>query len=142
MRSVTAAEATREKWADIEANIEFPILRSRTDNAPQEPVEEEPQLERILYENGLLKEEVQFLWKELENWKEVCKKQVERRLHTLVEAANQLEGSSPAQEDEEVEKVVCPTCGEIFSQSGYTVIVHAFETHKPAPTAEEGKRNT
>ena len=28
---------------------------------------------------------------------------------------------------------------EIFSQSGYTVIVCAFETHKPAPVAEEGQ---
>ena len=49
MRSVTVPEATREKWADIEANIEFPILRPRTNNAPQDPVEEEPQLEGILY---------------------------------------------------------------------------------------------
>ena len=92
-----------------------------------------------MYENGLLKEEVQFLWKELENWKEVCKKQVERRLHTLVEAIDQLEGSSPAKEDEEVEKLVYPTCGDIFSQSGYIVIVHAFETHKIAPAAKEGQ---
>ena len=68
-----------------------------------------------MYENGLLKEEVQFLRKELENWKEVCKKQVDKRLHTLVETTDQLERSSPTKEDEEVEKVVCPTCGEIFS---------------------------
>ena len=73
-RSVTTAEAVRAKWVDIEANIEFPILRPRKNNAPQEPMEEEPQLEGILYENGLLKEEVQFIQKELENWKEVCKK--------------------------------------------------------------------
>ena len=73
-RSVISAEAARAKWADIEANIQFPILKPRTNNAPQEPVEEEPQLEGLLYENGLLKEEVKFLWKELENWKEVCKK--------------------------------------------------------------------
>ena len=38
-----------------------------------------------------------------------------------------------------MEKVVYPTCGEIFSQSGYTVIVHAFETHKPVPIVEEGQ---
>ena len=88
-----------------------------------------------MYENGLLKEEVQFLWKELDNWKEVCKKQVYRRLHTLVEAADQLEGSSPAKEDEEVEKVFFPACREIFSQSGYTVIVHAFETQKPCTSS-------
>ena len=60
MRSVTVAEAVREKWVDIEANIEFPILRPRTDNSPKEPLEEEPQLEGILYENELLNEEVQF----------------------------------------------------------------------------------
>ena len=112
-------------------------MRPRTNNAPQEHVEEEPQLEGILYENGLLKEEVQFIWKKLENWKEVCKKQVERRLHTLVEAGDQFKGSSLAKEDKELEKVVYPTCGEIFSKLGYTVIVRAFETQNPAPTAEE-----
>ena len=58
-------------------------------------------------------------------------------MHTLVEAANQLEGSSPPEEDEEVEKLVYPTCGEFFSQSGYIVIVRAFETQKPAPAAKE-----
>ena len=58
MRLVTPVEAMRAKWENIEANIEFPILRPRTNNAPQEPVEEEPQLEGLLYENGLLKEEV------------------------------------------------------------------------------------
>ena len=88
MRSVTVAEVAQAKWADIEANIEFPILRPRTNNAPQEPVEEEPQIEGILYENGILKEEVQFIQKELVNWKEACKKQAERRLHTLVEVAD------------------------------------------------------
>ena len=41
MRSVTAVEVARAKWADIEENIEFPILRPRTNNAPQDPVEEE-----------------------------------------------------------------------------------------------------
>ena len=38
-----------------------------------------------------------------------------------------------------MEKVVCPACGDIFCLSGYTVIVRAFETHKPAPAAEEGQ---
>ena len=55
----------------------------------------------------------------------------------MVEAADQLEGSSPTKEDEEVEKVVCPTCGIFFSQASYTFIVCAFETQNPAPTAEE-----
>ena len=64
----------------------------------------------------MLKEEVEMLRKELENWKEACKKQVERRLYTLVEAADQLEGSPPMEEGEELEKVVCPESGEIFNQ--------------------------
>ena len=34
MRSVTAAEVAQEKWVYIEANIAFPILRPRTNNAP------------------------------------------------------------------------------------------------------------
>ena len=55
-------------------NIELPILRPSINNAPQEPVAEEPQIEGILYENGLLKEEVQFIWKELGSWKEAYKK--------------------------------------------------------------------
>ena len=49
------------KWANIEANIEFPILRPKANAAPQEPVAEEPQIEGLLFENGLLKEEVQVL---------------------------------------------------------------------------------
>ena len=60
-RSVTAAEASRARWANIESNIESPILRPRTNATPQEPVIEEPQIEGLLYENGLLKEEVQAL---------------------------------------------------------------------------------
>ena len=58
-------------------------------------------------------------------------------MQALVEAVDQLEGSSPAKEDEEVEKAVCPACGEIFSQSGYTVIVHSFGTQNPTPTTKE-----
>ena len=60
-RSVAAAEAVRENWENIEAKIEFPILRPKADAAPQEPVAEEPQIEGLLFENGLLKEEVQVL---------------------------------------------------------------------------------
>ena len=85
---VIAVDAAREKWANIEANIEFPILRPKENATPQEPVAEEPQIEGLLFENGLLKEEVQVLRKEVERWKETCQKQVERRLHTLVEVAN------------------------------------------------------
>ena len=73
----------------------------------------------------------------MEDSKEACKKQVERRLHTLVEVANQLEGSSPTKEDEEVEKVVCPACEEMFNQSGYIVILRAFGTQNPTPAIEE-----
>ena len=46
----------------------------------------------------------------------------------MVEAADQLEGSTPTEVSDEEERVVCPVCGEIFDESGYKVIVHAFET--------------
>ena len=36
-RSVTAAEAARVKWENIEENIEFPILTPQSTTAPQEP---------------------------------------------------------------------------------------------------------
>ena len=58
-----------------------------------------------------MKEEVEVLQRELEIWKEACKKQVEKRLHTLVEFVDQLEGSPPVEEGEELEKVVFPGCG-------------------------------
>ena len=60
-RPVTAAEVACAKWVDIEAHIKFPIFRPSTDNSPQKPIVEEPKIEGILYENGLLKKEVQFL---------------------------------------------------------------------------------
>ena len=110
-RSVTTAEAAQTRWATLEAQIKFPILIPKENDAPQKPAVEEPQIEGLLYENGLLKEEVQSLWKELENWKEACKKQGERKLHTLVEAIDQLEGSTPAKVGDEEERVVCPVSG-------------------------------
>ena len=58
-RSVVATEAMREKWANIEANIELPILRPKENVSPQELVAEEPQIGVLLFENGMLKEEVQ-----------------------------------------------------------------------------------
>ena len=73
-RSVAVAEASREKWATLEAQIEFPILKPKPIDAPQGPVEEEPQIEGILLKNRLLKKELQALRKELENWKEACRK--------------------------------------------------------------------
>ena len=33
--------------------------------------------------------------------------------------------------------MVCPVCVEIFNQSGYKVIVHAFVTQQPIPAAVE-----
>ena len=73
-RSVAAVEEARERWETLEAQIEFPILKLKPINAPQGPVEEEPKIEGLLFENRLLKEEVQTIIKELENWKEACRK--------------------------------------------------------------------
>ena len=73
-RSVTAVEAAWEKWSNIEANIEFPILRPNANVALKEPVAQEPQIEGLLFENGLLKEEVQVLRKEVKIWNETCNK--------------------------------------------------------------------
>ena len=125
---VAAAEAARKRWATLEAQIEFPILEPRTIDAPQGPVEEEPQIEELMFENRLLKEEVQTLRRELEDWKESCRKQGERKLHTLVEAADQLEGPNSIELGNEEERVVCPTCGEIFKESGYKIAICAFTT--------------
>ena len=63
---------------------------------------------------------------------------MERKLHTLVEAADQLEGSTPTEDGDEEEIVVCPVCGEIFNQSSYKVIVCTFLTQQPvSATVEE-----
>ena len=64
-------------------------------------------------------------------------KQSERKLQTLVEAVDKLEGSAPAEAGNEEERVVCPACGEIFNESSYKVVVHAFATQQPAPIAVE-----
>ena len=53
-------------------------------------------------------------------------------MHTLVEVTDQLEGSPPTEEGEEVEKVVCHECREIFNQSRYKFTVRAFMAQKPA----------
>ena len=60
-RFAIAAKATRARWENLEAHIEFPTLKPKENTASQEPVAEEPQIEGLLYENGLLKEEVQAL---------------------------------------------------------------------------------
>ena len=59
----------------------------------------------------------------------------------LVEAVDRLEGSPLAEDGEEEERVVYPVCGEIFNQSGYKFIFHAFVTKQliPAPVEEQGQ---
>ena len=57
----------------------------------------------------------------------------------MVEAADQVEGSDPTEPGNEEERVVCPTCGEIFNESGYKIIIHAFTTQQSAPTTVEGQ---
>ena len=80
---LTKIRWTRASWATKVANFEIPILRPRLlaqtqepeGNIPmesvdlQEPVEGQPQLENLLYENELLKEDVQELREELQKWK-------------------------------------------------------------------------
>ena len=55
---------------------------------------------------------------------------MDRRLYTLVEATDQLEGSTDVEEGDELDKVVCPECGEIFYQSGNKFIVQALVAQK------------
>ena len=57
-RSVAAAEVARKIWETLEAQIEFPILEPRPIDAPQGSVEEETQIEGLLFKNRLLKEQV------------------------------------------------------------------------------------
>ena len=68
-RTVAVAEAARKRWETLEAQIKFPTLEPRPIDAPQGLVKEEPQIEGLLFENTLLKEEVQTLRRELETWK-------------------------------------------------------------------------
>ena len=55
-----------------------------------------------------------------------------------MEAADQLEGSNPTEPSNEEERVVCPTCGEIFKESGHKIVIHAFTTQQSAATTKEG----
>ena len=55
----------------------------------------------------------------------------------MVDATDQLEGSNPTEAGKEEERVVCPMCGEIFNQSGYKVIFHAFVTQQQVLEAME-----
>ena len=106
-------------------------------DAPQRPVEEEPSIEGLLDENTLLKEEVQVLRRELETWKETCRKLGERKMYTLVEAADQLEGSNSTEPGKEDECVICPTYGEIFKETGHKIIMCTCTVPQSAPTTEE-----
>ena len=103
-------------WETKVATIEIPILRPRlptktketesnramesTDT--QEPAEGQPQLENLLYENELLKEDVQELREELQRWKEANKKQVTWGLETLVEVVDHLGNPHSISENEEL----------------------------------------
>ena len=58
-------------------------------------------------------------------------------MHTLVEVADQIEGSLTIEEGDELKKVFFLECGEIFSQSRYKVTLHAFVAQKPTQTVGE-----
>ena len=66
---------------------------------------------------------------------------MERRLHTLVEVVDQVEGSSLIEEGEELEKLVFPRCGEIFSQLRYKVTMCAFVTQKYVQVVREERKS-
>ena len=67
---------------------------------PREPVEGQPQLENLLYEIELLKEDVQELRQDLQRWKESSKKEVTQGLEMLAEVANQLGNPHSISENE------------------------------------------
>ena len=60
----------------------------------------------------------------------------------MVEAVDRVKGSLPVEEGEELEKVVFPECGEIFSQLGYKVQVCAFVAQKPTQEVGEEKETS
>ena len=122
------SEEARKRWRTLESQVEIPILVPRPMDAPEGSVEAEPSLEGLLEENTVLKEEVQILRRELETWKETCRKQGERKMYTLVEAADQLEGSNSTELGKEDERVICPTCGEIFKEVGHKIVIRACTT--------------
>ena len=123
----TISEVARKRWETLESQVEIPILVPRPMDAPERPVEVEPSLEGLLEENTVLKEEVQILRREVETWKETCRKQGEKKMYTLVEAADYLEGTESIDPDREEEQVMCPNCGEIFKKKGHGVIVRTMQ---------------
>ena len=54
----------------------------------------------------------------------------------MVEATDQLEGPNPTEPGNEEERVVCPTCGEIFKEAGHKIVIRACKTQQCAPTIE------
>ena len=54
----------------------------------------------------------------------------------MVEAADQLEGPNPTEPGNEEERVVCPTCGEIFKEVGHNIVILSYTTQQSAPTIE------
>ena len=71
-----------------------------------------------MYENELLKEDVQALREELQRWKEAGKKHVTRDLETLAKVVDQLGNPHSISENEEL---LCHECGELFKSSRYKV---------------------
>ena len=57
-------------------------------------------------------------------------------MHTLVEAADQLEGSNSTEPGKEEERLVCPTYGEIFKEAGHTIVILSCTTQHSTPTIE------
>ena len=58
-------------------------------------------------------------------------------MYTLVEAVDQLEGSKSTEPGKEDERVICPTCGEIFKEAGHKIIMHTCTAPQSAPKTEE-----
>ena len=67
-----------------------------------------------MYENELLKEDVQALREELQRWKESSKKEVTQGLEMLEEVANQLGNPHSISENEEH---LCLKCGDFLKLS-------------------------
>ena len=95
--SIIKRRRTRAAWEEEVENIEIPILRPRSPpetqelgangpmeaTDPQEPAEGQTQVEILLNENELLKEDVQELRVELQISKEASKNKVTRGLEML-----------------------------------------------------------
>ena len=58
-------------------------------------------------------------------------------MYTLVEAADQVEGSHSTEPDKEEECAICPTCGEIFKETGHKIILRTYTAQQSEATREE-----